>query len=433
MSPAPQGGLEVERYIGSCLISQSARSSPGKQFLQNKSKKTGGDGTVRQFVLNPRDSVGHAGGPRYSLPPIHGDFYPQHGWAGMPLFCVASNGQRRNRKGPVVNNRATKSPHVGLQNKSVPKCSVDGQGPDGGSRSPLSRLAIHTQGAPLIQAGRYNKIGYNRGTPPLRFYRGADAARRSDPSKDLKTGQNKEPGACDSVSVASDESSANSENSLPRIIKPRKRRKKDRKPPQPQQPTKPGEAVASQNSEVSKTSVSSTPTVNTCKPSVIPKIELPIQQTVENVLSDEADTSLLPRCGDDLPSELEQDDGPASSCQCRYCDPAGVIWDVDQRCYSPFLTPPSPTELKLSYSLRGYDVGSMLRRSWSEPSSSPVKQIQQRTRAYSESQTQSAQPQASQSLEVSSEIITSPNGHRDIEIKFFSSKPNSARQFKVEE
>ncbi|XP_075213972.1 uncharacterized protein LOC142320172 [Lycorma delicatula] len=428
MSPAPQGGLEVERYIGSCLISQSARSPPGKQFLQNKSKKAvAGDGTARQFVFNPRDSASHAGGPRYSLPPIRGDFYPQHGWAGMPLFCMASNNQRRNRKGPIVNNRSPKNATAGSQNKSL-KCSVDLQDLDGNNRSPLSRLAIHTQGAPLIQAGRYNKSGFNRGVPPLRLYRGGDAGgRRSDSSREVKVVQNKEPGACDSVSVASDESSTNSENSLPRIIKPRKRRKKDRKPPATPQPVKSVDSVTPPVSEESKSDTS----VKAFTPTGVPKVEVSIQQTVETVLSDGADTSLLPGCGDDLPSELDQDDGPASTCQCRYCDPAGVIWDVDQRCYSPFLTPPSPTELKLSYSFRGYDLGSALRRSWSEPSSSYVPPIQQRTRACSESQTQSHQQP--QSLEVSSEIITSPNGHRDIEIKFFSPKPNGTRQFKVEE
>lgn len=429
MSPAPQGGLEVERYIGSCLISQSARAAPNKQFFQNNTKKVVGDGAIRHFVLNPHDSPCHASAPRYSLPSVHGEFYPQHGWAGMPLFCVASNGQRRNRKGPTINNQSPKPPgRMGLQNKPM-KCSTDVRDAEANNRLPLSRLAIHTQGAPLIQAGRYNKIGFNRGPPPLRIYRSGDTApRRTDSSRETKATQSKEPGACDSVSVASDESSANSENSLPRIIKPRKRRKKDRKPAQTSQNTKPDDDATPHASEERK-SVNQTSLVEPFISSSI-TTETTVNPSVEAIFSDETDASLLPRCGEDLPSELEQDEGPASSCQCRYCDPVGVIWDVDQRCYSPFLTPPSPTELKTSYPFRDYDLGSILRRSWSEPSSTPVVQLQQRTRALSESQTQSSQPQ---SLEVSSEIITSPNGHRDIEIKFFSSKPAGGRQFKVEE
>jgi hypothetical protein len=184
-------------------------------------------------------------------------------------------------------------------------------------------------------------------------------------------------------------------------------------------------------------------------------------------------------------------------CQCRYCDPSGLIWDVDQHCYSPFLTPPSPTSDSKSTSLskspfeniplfftpppteiRSFDFfskdlrpvpslsvflpendhSSVLRRSWSEPLASSfcgenVGSSNEGTRGSfgiighgrvcdnvnvneshrmkrGEFQNASAVLPAStvslatsQSLEVSTEIVTSPNGHRDIEIKFYSSSP----------
>lgn len=172
-------------------------------------------------------------------------------------------------------------------------------------RSPLSRLAIHTQGAPLIQAQRQTT-----------------RKNQKPPSKPTPTPQQ-----------TTQEESPN-ENSLPRIIKPRKRRKKDRKP----QP-------AAQES-----------TIVTLKPYT------PLCQEFSE---EEAAAKAAAKKPEEPPPQPQQQVEP--HCCCRYCDPAGSVWD------SPLMSNRDVSE-------------------WS-------------------------------TLQVSSEIITSPNGHRDIEIKFFSSPP----------
>ncbi|XP_049764626.1 insulinoma-associated protein 2-like [Schistocerca cancellata] len=170
------------------------------------------------------------------------------------------------------------------------------------------------------------------------------------------------------------------------------------------------------------------------------------------------------------PPALSASASPSPSvCQCRYCDPRGHIWDVHRHCYSPVLTAPAPDESPFASiplflgeppaghaadtddgffsedlptsasptSLSGdgrdppADGGSALRRSWSGCSSSSFS---------SSSSSSSPSPPslagdpggrartaavavASQGLQVSTEIVTSPNGHRDLEIRFYSSSP----------
>lgn len=415
MSPGPQGGLQVERFIGSCLI-----SAHGGHHQHLKGGKN---------HCSPRPSSSYLFGPRepppansyhHPLPHIRNDVYPppppppQHGgWTGAPLFCVASAHNRKARKGPARYQSKTPPEHPAVDD----------------ARSPLSRLAIHTQGAPLIQAGRYNRHNYSRNAaPPFRLFRGAnsngvDTSRRDDSPK---TPPAKEaPGTCDSVSVASDESSTNSENSLPRIIKPRKRRKKDRKPPPS---TQVADVVVQQDD--AKTPQSSNDSTSNNEHTVVEPDgqvkEVVVKSTSTPSSHQSSVSNEVVYDDDDLPAGLEQeDDGPATSCQCSYCDPVGVIWDADQRCYSPFLTPP-PEAAPPAFFLDGL----MLRRSWSEPPSTPPP-APTRTRTHSEPATATPQQQQHSLLEVSSQIITSPNGHRDIEIKFFSSR--GPRSFVAEE
>ena len=406
MSPASQGGLQVERYIGTCLIS--------KVDLR----------------------------------------YPHGAWAGVPIISMVQ--PRRNLRNNNNNNSSSNKQQV-----AGPPCpQVEGPPPVGPpGRSPLSRLAIHTQGAPLILAGRYNHNNNNNNnnrkngchTPPgakaggpnplgpvSRSYRGGDLVRvghvpiggpGAARQQQQQQQQQQQLGCSDNVSVASDESSGHSENSLPRIIKPRKRRKKDRKPPPLQAPA----AVPT----VSLKSIGGDPQP---QPQPRPQDEAP------------ADEPKLHHDFDEVQEHEHEDDGPMV-CQCRYCDPAGLIWDVDQNCYSPFLTPPLGTPLgtpprtpsitpaatpasspspsfftemtRTSSALFPGDLRAssdlLLRRSWSEPSSS---------RKSSESgDSQEAgrrSPFSHQALQVSSEIVTSHNGHRDIEIKFFSTPARSS-------
>ncbi|XP_066992745.2 uncharacterized protein [Anabrus simplex] len=448
MSPASQGSLEVERYIGSCLISSSVRSS----------NTTSNNSTVNHHPKGLKKgtcpSNHHYRHNNYNGVPLcecgANTRYGSAGrsWAGMPLISMASTGSRRNRKS------STSTP-AGRTGKGSCK-GVDGEQ----TRTPLSRLAIHTQGAPLILAGRYSSNNNNNTTskgPPVRqhparkYNNGTINNSKEIIEKNSVPGSTSAtPNSSDTLSVASDESSGHSENSLPRIIKPRKRRKKDRKPPpsaniSPSEATKSVSPSSESKNQESSNIVTLKPYVPLCydiyKGSKVCGVPCVVDDERASQTSEEdAHDVKLHHEFDDVEGE---DDNvalfPYPVCQCSYCDPAGLIWDVDQHCYSPFLTPPSPdspftnipffssppptsTELH-SFSLFSNndaspasttekDTCSGLRRSWSDPSASPSHRVPFCS--------------SSQSLEVSTEIVTSPNGHRDIEIKFYSSSPPSA-------
>lgn len=520
MSPAPQGNLEVERYIGSCLISQRLSSNnSAKNIIQSnhcsrpyhskgKTNDTIVENRGRTFVKQHNISqrsvcdLNHVGGhSRYSLPPgglpmpadcnAYSNAHYGHrsggsasgGWTGLPLISMTTGNPRRGKKmQQQLSNHAPNPRPV----KSHQQCNVnsgnDVENQDVDStRSPLTRLAIHTQGAPLIQAqGRYNNHNRNRNSygrdSSLRLYQGGDVVRRVDAAKSDAGNQNKDASTrnSDSLSVASDESSGNSENSLPRIIKPRKRRKKDRKPPVNQSTSNdtisqnPPEVES--NHEVSPI-VTLKPYMPLCfesfgaratseqKPQDLPNDNIAVKVKSDKDKSIE-DLINRPNSADEFPfgNLLDEEEdarsdlsscAPATLCQCRYCDPSGVIWDVDQRCYSPFLTPPSPTDNRFHYDSANQssrysnqqliapsffpysfdgDLGSILRRSWSDPTSNLNLDSLQKTNLTSSVETPPPSPQG---LQVSSEIVTSPNGHRDIEIKFYSSAtpPSSTKSF----
>ena len=102
----------------------------------------------------------------------------------------------------------------------------------------------------------------------------------------------------------------------------------------------------------------------------------------------------------DIDLSMVTDTSSASSnvsCQCCFCDPSGQIWNVEQFLISsPLLskpkisTPSSSRESSTNSSLKDFDA---------------VEKDQRRH------------------FEVSSQIITAPNGHKDLEIRlYFSSK-----------
>ncbi|KDR21471.1 hypothetical protein L798_03836, partial [Zootermopsis nevadensis] len=561
MSPAFQGNLEVERYIGSYLISSSVR-------VNNISAKNN-SGFPSPGSLLPLCECGGLkfGGARYGSPgPTTG---VGGSWAGLPLISMAPPNSRRNRNNSTssngsVNNGNRNSATVVANANCGRNGTVEGDHGSQQSRTPLSRLAIHTHGAPLILAGRCtasgrkNNVNHSR-APPLRQFRGGDVAvRRSNSVRDTRdiggpgscaNGSNSSTPNSDCLSVASDESSGHSENSLPRIIKPRKRRKKDRKPP-PTTTTSPSDtAISSTPNELKNSSVES-PSIVTLKPYVplcyelydsghwignrqssteqdperrikLWEIEKGHSFNLSNGNDTQGDDEYVSQTSEDDNQEpklhhnfddveedeegLHVDNGalfpypfPPILCQCRYCDPSGLIWDVDQHCYSPFLTPPPPNSenKSTSYSkspfeniplfftpplteVRSFDFfnkdirstpspslflsendhSSVLRRSWSEPLPSSsfcgesfgsnnessrgnfgiighgrvrddANVTESRHTKGCEFQNASTASPAntmslttSQSLEVSTEIVTSPNGHRDIEIKFYSSSP----------
>lgn len=578
MSPASQGALEVERYIGSCLISSNVRPGSHKPIAGKKQQQ-------EPAVIRGK-TRGCYGGQNYS----NGTEQCQvqyGGWAGAPLISMTSSPRRCNQR---------TSPSLGQQQQQQQQQTCEQQVPPGHlHKSPLSRLAIHTQGAPLILAGRFHNRGkiHNTGNvngsgnavcsnaaannysnanamsgtmnntarcPSSRPQRPVDLAKKQQVKPDCPA--NKEASGTnianiDSLSIASDESSGsnNSENSLPRIIKPRKRRKKDRKPPnnvttsvdvakqEEQQQQQCSSGVAGEQSNV----VSLKPYVPACyeqrydaapphlrnhrRPPIsresVYGCRAPSMQEIADVrqryahrhvevkVLDDNRNVVVPAQmrsipskgyrhngqhitnGNNVPRYLHDYNEPVGcedgirdglgSCQCRYCDPSGLIWDVEQNCYSPFLTtspssdfcPGHFSQIPLFLSRpalncqeqtveRLFNVdssrlhqqkdtgGVVLRRSWSDPTSYFSEEITAPNkdvgvigdRGQSESgkrrslwrgdtigiptsnvgsngTSSNGVAASSKGLEVSTEIITSPNGHRDLEIKFYSSSPNA--------
>lgn len=170
MSPASSGPIEVERYIGACLISNQSRHKANSKRIQDN-------------YHHQRSSDAY-------------QTFPDRWAGGVPLISYAN--QRWSRQ----------------ENQE--------------QKGPISHLVVHAQGAPLILTSRYgnrtNKSKNNRKNSELN-----ENCKIQESKENIK---NISPNT-DTVSVASDEStgSGNVETCLPRIIKPRKRRKKDRKPP----------------------------------------------------------------------------------------------------------------------------------------------------------------------------------------------------------
>ncbi|XP_076170581.1 uncharacterized protein LOC143148278 [Ptiloglossa arizonensis] len=592
MSPASQGAVEVERYIGSCLISSNLRPGPHKPIIGKK----------QEPVIRGKTRACYGGQNLINSTEQCQVQYGPGGWTGAPLISMTSSPRRCNQRS---------SPSLGLQQQQQQQQqqqACDQQVSTHLHKNPLSRLAIHTQGAPLILAGRFHNRGkihntgnvngitntvcssaavsshvHNNGNttalngtmnsavrcPPSRSQRSVELSKKQQVNpKSADCATNKETTGTgtnianiDSLSIASDESSGsnNSENSLPRIIKPRKRRKKDRKPTNnvttsvevakhEEQQQQSGPSVTGEQSNV----VSLKPYIPGCyeqryeaaplqlrnhrRPPIgresvygcrAQTTSMSVQEIadvrqryahrhVEGRVLDDNRNVIVPvqirtippkgyrhnshhTSNNNVPPYLHEYNNLTScessikdglgSCQCRYCDPSGLIWDVDQNCYSPFLTPSSSNEFCPSHfshmplflsrpalNCQGRSVerlfnvdgplvhrekdtgtaGVVLRRSWSDPTSYfseeiavPSKDVgvigdrgqaesgKRRTlwhgdtigfptnNAGSSGTGNNGTVLSPKGLEVSTEIITSPNGHRDLEIKFYSPSPNA--------
>lgn len=316
--------------------------------------------------------------------------------------------------------------------------------------TPISKLAVHAQGAPLIIQNRYDRRKFtnaldsrnNNRTDLVNRCEIPEGNRQRNQQQQTRTrgGRNNNT---DAVSVASDESSGsnNSETMLPRIIKPRKRRKKDRKPNNIV-----GHELNSASIELAGTEHSGSLHASNSPGGYdnylpyrlnVKVLEYP-DPNVENYRVSALGEALeATRFG--LAEAASPSESASSSCQCRYCDPVGQIWDADS--IADLLNENSsidfaPTKLEDSMKVvgpmgrRGADT--MLRRSWSDPSSRAPERINVNgeilsapnlyslfppTRRASSTQ----EPRSPLALEISSEIVTSINGHRDLEIKLFSS------------
>lgn len=256
---------------------------------------------------------------------------------------------------------------------------------------------------------------------------------------DGKSGNHADPDP-NSASGAGDHSRTNTENFLPRIIKPRKRKKKDRKPSG-------ADAPSSSSSSASSTSSSSSPQLQKkvddapapqkngdpgrlyVSRSLLEGLRsaaavaaaaamaaeqhgiesrLAMLKSLRDFDGDLAASAALTSADDAVAmlatmadANEDEEEAEAVFCNCRYCDPQGVVWDVKEKRYSANLMQPG------ALSAAGAYFGAPPtedRLSGAQPPSSPVVDTRQPKK-----------------LQVSSQIVTSLNGHRDIEIKFYSS------------
>ncbi|XP_066246287.1 uncharacterized protein [Euwallacea similis] len=384
MSPASLDALEIERYIGACLFSQNHP----KNFTKDR------DSFPRSPVYSQNGFVNFQNGPSAER------------WAGgAPLISFAGC-HRGNRR---QNHDETSANHH------------------------LAQLAVHTQGAPLILTKYYHhrKHRANKSGNVVQQTKIFENSNNRKPCPDsVSEGSSNSIKGVDSVSVTSDESSAsqNSETCLPRIIKPRKRRKKDRKP----LPHINRSHHLNQSGD--NTNIPDQTSLANLSP-YFPYFE-PFELFQNSHVNDEASStqtfdflgeiSETPKLHHSFEEVEEGQDvngnQPVSTCQCRYCDPEGQIWDVDRSCYSPFLTPP-----------KSFDFSSLFSSFSSQPSIYDNLQSQlaelslndddKHKPPFSRSTSSSSSSSFSSSgdLEVSTEIVTSPNGHRDLEIKFWLS------------
>lgn len=352
----------------------------------------------------------------------------------------------------------------------APLISMAGRAPPQARNTPVSKLAMHAQGAPLIiQQNRHDRRKYTT-APEQRNNRPAGQTEfatrdRCEPSEGnrprnqqqqmraIRGGRNNNT---DAVSVASDESSGstNSETMLPRIIKPRKRRKKDRKPNNIVPHDLSGTLDLGEVDHCGVSGISSM-SHGIYEDSYCREMSLPYRLDVKVLeYSDHVSESYhVSALGEALEATrfgvaeaASPTESAVSSCQCRLCDPVGQIWDahsiadlLDENSCGDF----APTKLEDSMKVvgpmgrRGAD--STLRRSWSDPTSRvPERREANGSDAYSAPnlyslfpparRASSPEPRSPLALEISSEIVTSMNGQRDLEIKLFSTSPSASSE-----
>lgn len=210
---------DVDRYRGSCLIvskPRGGRSHPrGRPSPQDSGQQPPLESSAG-YMLEGGSAL--AGMPLFSfLPQRRGSGRPHQGRPQHHIHHTSPPHYHRHAHLPQQQQIQQQQQQRGQRNQRFGKPAEYPHAPDTSGvpengdeleRLPLARLALHTQGAPLILA--------NRG--PQRSSRGSEV-------------EGSPAAASDAVSVTSDEgSTGHAENCLPRIIKPRKRRKKDRKP-----------------------------------------------------------------------------------------------------------------------------------------------------------------------------------------------------------
>jgi hypothetical protein len=192
MSPASQGALEVERYIGSCLISATGRSPVQKPL--GGCRKQEQQGSPR----NPKQLREHQ---------CQNQFGPVGTWAGgAPLISMASNPRRNNQRSSPGQQQSQQQQQQ-LQEINQQPISEQQHAPHlNNNRLPLSRLAVHTQGAPLILSGRFHnnrgKMQSGQAASPIASCAGGQLASTSN-ANGISSGNNNSVNASASSSSSS--------------------------------------------------------------------------------------------------------------------------------------------------------------------------------------------------------------------------------------
>lgn len=258
MGPHPEAPVDVQKYIGSCLITQQPR---GKR----KSGNRHADKDARCASYRGASTVSVCtccGGTQINK--LH--CLNNYAWTGIPLISVANARQKFQHRPiprPLKPVERERLEYAGQSSETSESPSPSGNAAAGFEEIlSISQLAIHAQGVPLIISGDNEKSkdkdlrndleGYLfkgrdiflGSSPPIYMMSNSKPAQitshlyipddeisisgESDLKSDTSSSQPTSPSQSDCVSTTS-EDSVTSENGLPRIIKPRKRRKKDRR------------------------------------------------------------------------------------------------------------------------------------------------------------------------------------------------------------
>ena len=230
-SPMKMGTVDVERYTGPCLITTAVRPKPKPRPGVSAESMPDCDKHVSSGLHHQQQQQHH------QLP-----MNDPRNWAGAPLLSMAAT-IRKTKTGGM--NKSWHPPPVYLPAPMMhPATSMDG----------YAAHTSHLQGAPLIRVPRQQQPLSSFHKKNLSVHGPAVVSRRGPPCylapttsmpptpsplplpsapemTSAETGDASSSSGCpssDTCSVTSDEglASGGSESSLPRIIKPRKRRKK---------------------------------------------------------------------------------------------------------------------------------------------------------------------------------------------------------------
>ncbi|XP_015908820.1 uncharacterized protein [Parasteatoda tepidariorum] len=256
MGPHPETPVDIQKYIGSCLITQQPRTKR-KSCPRGHTSDAGNRSSGGYVLPCNRCCSAPIQTPGYNI--------SNYAWTGVPLISVV----RQNKvQYPVHSGKGNRIYPRGNHNPLEYSIPPGAEITDCGNLEeilPISRLAIHAQGAPLILSPKDKEKDPEPFLSPIASFKNREFCLGESPGgngpiymlmsssgvddlypqasrnscyieEDVSDiGLNPSRAVSSSPSQQSDctsttsEDSIISENGLPRIIKPRKRRKKDRR------------------------------------------------------------------------------------------------------------------------------------------------------------------------------------------------------------